>query len=240
MTVTSAAAAEGRAYAAVTHPASCPGLTTRQCLQLYKARWCALRFADPTDYALLVARVSGAHAGTPPPLATPPRISLRSSGLRAVRFIYFAYVKRGRSVSISYAAACTRHARSEKVSRKRNTRCCDDCACDRKHQARHVHRADRNHHRPFAPERNKSAQGETQARCSALACHRTGVAYRRRDFRRGSPALAASCLHFSSPGRRDSASQLVITGLVPVIPLRQAQRVPKRDGRDEPGHNKIR
>jgi len=31
----------------------------------------------------------------------------------------------------------------------------------------------------------------------------------------------------------------VITGLGPVIPLRRAWCVPKRDGRDKPGHDKI-
>ncbi len=30
---------------------------------------------------------------------------------------------------------------------------------------------------------------------------------------------------------------LVITGLVPVIPIRMAQRISKRDGRDKPGHD---
>jgi hypothetical protein len=31
---------------------------------------------------------------------------------------------------------------------------------------------------------------------------------------------------------------VVITGLVPVIPLKWAPCAPKRDGRDEPGHDK--
>jgi hypothetical protein len=36
----------------------------------------------------------------------------------------------------------------------------------------------------------------------------------------------------------NGATASVITGLVPVIPLRWAQRVPKRDGRVKPGHDK--
>jgi hypothetical protein len=32
---------------------------------------------------------------------------------------------------------------------------------------------------------------------------------------------------------------LVITGLVPVIPIRMARRYSKRDGRDKPGHDGV-
>jgi hypothetical protein len=32
---------------------------------------------------------------------------------------------------------------------------------------------------------------------------------------------------------------LVITGLVPVIPIRMARRFSKRDGRDKPGHDGV-
>jgi len=39
---------------------------------------------------------------------------------------------------------------------------------------------------------------------------------------------------------RPSRSLLVITGLVPVIPLTSARPCPlKRDGRDKPGHDKM-
>ncbi|MBO1904533.1 hypothetical protein J4G37_06370 [Microvirga sp. 3-52] len=31
----------------------------------------------------------------------------------------------------------------------------------------------------------------------------------------------------------------VITGLVPVIPMAEAQRSPNRDGRDKPGHDAV-
>jgi hypothetical protein len=47
------------------------------------------------------------------------------------------------------------------------------------------------------------------------------------------------------PGLREDGSlsddslSLVITGLVPVIPLRWAQYVPKRDGRVKPGHDNL-
>src|SRR6476620_6062036 len=39
-----------------------------------------------------------------------------------------------------------------------------------------------------------------------------------------------------SPAAHNSSA--VITGLVPVIPARRAQCLPKRDGRDKPGHDK--
>jgi hypothetical protein len=34
-------------------------------------------------------------------------------------------------------------------------------------------------------------------------------------------------------------SSVVITGLVPVIPIRTARRISKRDGRDKPGHDVV-
>ncbi len=43
----------------------------------------------------------------------------------------------------------------------------------------------------------------------------------------------------SGPGDRRNDTLLVITGLVPVIPIRMARRYSKRDGRDKPGHDVV-
>jgi hypothetical protein len=52
--------------------------------------------------------------------------------------------------------------------------------------------------------------------------------------------VAAYVLFYRSGGDADitSATSYVITGLVPVIPIRRASRSSDRDGRAKPGHER--
>jgi hypothetical protein len=58
------------------------------------------------------------------------------------------------------------------------------------------------------------------------------------DARPGGLTPAAAALRWSGPQGRRNDTLLVITGLVPVIPIWMALRFSKRDGRHKAGHDR--
>jgi hypothetical protein len=58
--------------------------------------------------------------------------------------------------------------------------------------------------------------------------------------RLGFAALNFATLSHKGRGEEAALHPIVITGLVPVIPMRRARCVPKRDGRNKSGHDKSR